>query len=301
LSPRPRLPVPETPPQALRLVAAVLTVAIVLVLGAFGSAEPPAPEYHRYVAFGDSYTAAPFVPLSEVAHGCYRSSNNYPHLVAAALHLADLRDRSCTGARTADLLGRQTTARGERVAPQLTALTADTDLVTVGLGANNEHLYARLATQCRKLRTICPLHDQRQALGATVDRLRPALVSALEEIRDRAPRARILLVGYPKLLPQRGNCAKLPRFRPEDRATFRNINFRLRLEMAAAAREAKVEFVDFYTASIGHDVCAQHPWVQGRKGNGHVGAALHPLPAGQAALARMIVARLRTPPPEVGR
>lgn len=292
-----RLPVPETPSQALRLVAAVLTVAIVLVLGAFGSPDKVAPEYHRYVAFGDSYTAAPFVPLNDVAHGCYRSDNNYPHLVARALHIEDLHDRSCSGAQTADLLGRQTTVRGERVPPQMDALTASTDLVTIGLGANNYRLYARMATQCRKLRTICPLYDQRQSLRWIVDQLKPALVSSLDEIRDRAPRARILLVSYPKLLPQHGSCAKLPRFRPQDRATFREINLHLRDQMEQAAKEADVEFVDFYTASIGHDVCARHPWVQGRKGNGHVGAALHPLPAGQAALARLVTARLRTPPP----
>ena len=40
-----------------------------------------------YVALGDSYTAAPFVPLTDVASGCYRSSNNYPRLLAAALHI----------------------------------------------------------------------------------------------------------------------------------------------------------------------------------------------------------------------
>ena len=32
---------------------------------------------------GDSFTAAPFVPLTDVAYGCYRSSNNYPSLLAA--------------------------------------------------------------------------------------------------------------------------------------------------------------------------------------------------------------------------
>jgi lysophospholipase L1-like esterase len=292
------LPVPETSSQALRLVAAVLTVAIVLVLGAFGSEDTaPTPEYHRYVAFGDSYTAAPFVPLNDVAHGCYRSSNNYPHLVAQTLHIESLRDRSCTGAQTADLLGSQTTARGERVPPQMAALSRSTDLVTIGLGANNYRLYARMATQCRKLRTICPLYDERTTLRWIVDQLGPALVTALEEIHDRAPRARILLISYPKLLPQQGSCAKLPRFRPQDRATFREINLRLRDQMRAAAREAHVEFVDFYTASIGHDVCSRDPWIQGRKGNGHVGAALHPLAAGQAALARLIAARLREPAP----
>jgi hypothetical protein len=85
--------------------------------------------------------------------------------------------------------------------------------------------------------------------------------------------------------------------RPRDRATFRAINLRLREGMRAAAKDAGVEFVDFYAASSGHDVCSRHPWIQGRVGSSRHGAALHPLPAGQAALARMIERVLRTAPP----
>ncbi len=140
----------------------MLTVALVLLLGGFGTKDPDGPTYHHYVAMGDSFTAAPFVPLNDVAYGCNRSSNNYPHLVAEALHIDDLRDRSCTGAQTVDLYGRrQVTASGQSVPPQFDALSAKTDLVTVGIGANNGRLYAKLATVCRKMTQICPLYDER--------------------------------------------------------------------------------------------------------------------------------------------
>jgi lysophospholipase L1-like esterase len=296
-----RLRVPHTPEQALRLVAAVLTVVLVVLLGGLGTPDPDGPTYHHYVAMGDSFTAAPFVPLNDVAYGCNRSSNNYPHLVARALHIDDLKDRSCTGAQTIDLYGRrQRTADGQSVPPQFTALSADTDLVTVGIGANNGRLYARLATVCRKMTTICPLYDERAALEAIVDSLQPELVSTLDQVRERAPNARVLLIGYPKLLPARGDCLRLPRMRPQDRATFRAINLRLRYEMRDSAKEAGVEFVDFYQASIGHDVCARHPWVQGRVGSRHHAAALHPLPSGQAALARLVEHTLSSRPPKTG-
>jgi lysophospholipase L1-like esterase len=296
-----RLPRPQTPEQALRLVAAVLTVALVLLLGGLGSKPPDGPTYHHYVAMGDSFTAAPYVPLNDVAYGCNRSSNNYPHLVAQSLHIADLKDRSCTGAQTVDLYGRrQSTSDGQSVAPQFTALSSSTDLVTVGIGANNGRLYAKMATVCRKMRTICPLYDDRAALSAIVDRLAPELVWTLRQVRELAPRARVLLISYPKLLPQRGDCPRLPRMRSRDRATFRGVNLRLRHAMRDAAQEAGVEFVDFYRASIGHDVCSRHPWVQGRVGSSRQGAALHPLPAGQAALARLIQEVLRRDPPKTG-
>lgn len=296
-----RLTRPHTPEQALRLVAAVLTVLLIVLLGGLGTKDPEGPTYHHYVAMGDSFTAAPFVPLNDVAYGCNRSSNNYPHLVAQALHIDDLQDRSCTGAQTVDLYGRrQRTADGQSVPPQFTALSARTDLVTVGIGANNGRLYAKMATVCRKSAKVCPLYDQRDDLATIVEQLGPELVSTLDQIKDLAPKARVLLIGYPKLLPQQGNCLRLPRFRPEDRATFRDMNLRLRHEMADSAEEAGVEFVDFYEASIGHDVCARHPWVQGRVGNSRQGAALHPLPAGQAALARLVERQLSTEPPETG-
>ncbi len=271
---------------------------VVVLLGSIGTRDSVRPTYHHYVAMGDSYTAAPFVPLTDVAYGCFRSSNNYPKLVAAALRVDDLQDRSCSGATTADLPGRQRTVRGMSVPPQFDALSRATDLVTVGIGANNYHLYARLATVCRRTQKICPLYDERATLGRIVDKVGPALVDTLEQIKKLSPNARVLLVGYPKLLPQRGDCLRLPRMRPRDRATFRNINLRLRHQMRDAATETGVEFVDFYRASIGHDVCSRHPWIQGRTGNGRQGAALHPLPAGQAALAKLVEAILRREPPQ---
>ncbi len=282
------LPHLRIPHQALRLVAAVLTVVLVLLLARGGASERARPTYHHYVAMGDSYTAAPYVPLTDVALGCHRSRNNYPSLLAAALHIDDLQDRSCSGAQTKDLPGRQITSLGVAVPPQVEALSKDTDLVTLGIGANNQHLYARIATVCRLSKGICRLYDRRQTLGRIVDELRTPLVSTLERVKELAPNARVLLVGYPKLLPAQGDCARLPRMRPEDRATFRQINLRLRHEMQAAADEAEVEFVDFYAASYGHHVCAREPWVQGRTGSARLGAALHPLPAGQTALARLI-------------
>ncbi len=83
--------------------------------------------------------------------------------------------------------------------------------------------------------------------------------------------------------------------RGQDRATFRDISLRLRYGMRDAAREAGVEFVDFYAVSAGHDICSRHPWVQGRVGNRR-GAGMHPLATGQAALARTIEEVLRREP-----
>ena len=100
-----------------------MTVVLLVLLGTVGASDRARPAYDSYVSLGDSYTAAPFVPLTDVASGCYRSSNNYPRLLAAALHVDELDDRSCSGAQTQDLPQSQRTSFGATVPPQFAALT----------------------------------------------------------------------------------------------------------------------------------------------------------------------------------
>ena len=291
------LRLPQTPRQVLRIVAALTTVIIVILLGSVGTSERSRPTYHHYVALGDSFTAAPFVPLTDVAYGCYRSSNNYPNRLASLLHIEDLKDRSCSGARTAELVGSQTTRGGMSVPPQLDALSERTDLVTVGIGVNNHHLYARMATVCRRSpgsagsTTSASARLERRPGPA---RARPGPRSDQGAGAERAGAPR----GLPEDAAVRGGCPRLPRMRGLDRGTFRDISLRLRYGMRDAAREAGVEFVDFYAVSAGHDICSRHPWVQGRRNR--KGAGLHPLAAGQAALARTIEQTLRVEPRRTG-
>lgn len=279
--------------------AVVAVVALVLGLsGVIGGSDRTAPTYDHYVAIGDSFTAAPFVPVTDIARGCFRSANNYPQQLAVSLRIENLRDNSCTGATTDDTEGRQLIAGRLTVPAQFGGLTERTDLVTIGLGFNDNRLYARMNSLCRRSNRICRLADERDNLRDIVDQVRPALVHVIDGVEERSPRARILLVTYPRLLPARGTCAELPRFRPQDRETYRDIQRRLRAQMLAAAQETGVEFIDFYRHSFGHDICARNPWVEGRVGSRYRAAPLHPMAAGQRALARIIETALRRPAPE---
>lgn len=280
-----------------RIVLPLLLVALAVVVAGLAPTPQREPTYTRYVAFGDSFTAAPYVPVTDLAAGCLRSDGNYPSQIARTLRVAVFEDRSCTGAQVADLYAGQRTRLGLGVPPQLAALTPDTDLVTIGLGFNDGRLYGRIASRCRQAPGICRLADERPYLESIVNRVASTLTGALVDIKERAPRARVLLVGYPRMLPPRGDCLALPRFRPEDRQTFRDLNAELVAQMELAARVADVEYVDFYARSFGHDICATRPWVEGRAGDDGRAAAMHPLPAGQRALAELVVSTLRRPPP----
>ena len=122
----------------LRLLAlGVLLVALTVQAPASQAQTDPL----RYVALGDSYVAAPLVPITDVANGCFRSSNNYPAIVAKKLG-AKLDDRSCGGATTAHIL-----SPWAELAPQVDAVTADTRLVTITIGGNDVN-FAGVMTDC---------------------------------------------------------------------------------------------------------------------------------------------------------
>lgn len=272
-----------------------------------GDSDLPAPvqepAYSRYVALGDSFTAGPFVPTTDVANGCFRSNGNYPALVAERLDVEELVDVSCSGASTPDLTDPQPTVQDAVVPPQLRSLTEDTDLVTLGIGGNDFNVFGTLLETCTRLGeqdpqgSPCSDYLERRGIDPTAqtDRIADRVAAALAEVKRRAPDARVLLVGYPRIAPATGTCrARLP-FAAGDYRQGSRIASSLNDALREAARVARVEFVDVYAASRGHDVCAEEPWVNGQITDRSAALAFHPLPAGMEAVADLVVAALRKP------
>lgn len=289
-------------------VAAVLALALTAACsGDTGGAATGAEEReeafspHRYVALGDSFTAAPFVPSSVDARGCYRSTGNYPALVAATFPEAESIDVSCSAAQTTDMARRQTTATGERVAPQFKALTADTDLVTVGIGGNDFDVFRTLITRCPELAASAPdgapcrtemTEGGKDTLKSAVDRTQKRVRTVLEQIRDRSPEARVLLLNYPQILPATGACADIP-LASGDYAYAREVSEHLDRALRTAAERGGAELVDLWSASDGHDVCAAEPWVNGATTDFSRALEYHPFAEGQEAAAELVLETLR--------
>lgn len=242
-----------------------------------------APE-RSYVALGDSYTAAPLISDDPVADGCLRSSVNYPALVADELGYA-LTDVSCSGATTANLRAPQPTTTGD-VPPQLDALEEDTALVTVGLGGNDDEVFARLI-RCATGQSPC---RDRSGLESAVDGLGEHLTDAIGAIRERAPRAQVVVVGYPQIIDPQADCPDRLPVPAELRPFLAGLNERIHTVQERAARAADAPYVDLYGASAAHGVCADEPWVNGLETTPGVGLAVHPLAAGQAAAAELVLA-----------
>lgn len=251
--------------------------------------------YDEYVALGDSYTAGPLIPPTDTSTACLRSAVNYPALVAQAMPGTALTDVSCSGAATENMTAPQRGMTGA-VPPQFDALRRGTDLVTIGLGGNDDGLFGAMLGRCTKLRATEPtgspcvtrLGDR---LDPTLERTESSLVAVVAGVRRRSPQARILMVGYPQIVPESGTCADLP-LADGDYAFARQINHELTEAVEDAAEEADVEYVDLWEPSAGHDICADDPWINGRVTSAQRALAYHPLAVEQQEVAQLVLDQL---------
>lgn len=224
----------------------------------------------RYVALGDSYTSGPGLGEPTGADGCQQTDGNYPHLLAAQLDL-DLVDVSCGGATTNDLTRGQRPAGGDKVDPQLDAVTEGTDLVTLSIGANNEDVYGNLVLTCARLAAQQPdgepctdaADEDPGRLRRIYEDVKDDIVRTIGKILDKAPDARIVIVSYPQFFPNGGEpCPELP-LAAGDYPFAHEVMARFVAAQTDAAREAGTEFIDVWTATEGHDICAPEPWAAG--------------------------------------
>jgi lysophospholipase L1-like esterase len=282
--------------------AGVVAVCLLAVTAAppGAAAEPAGPV--RYVALGDSYTSGPGIPnQSTDAPACRRSDHNYPHLVAAALGPGRFTDVSCAGATTDHMASPQPLGGGLSNAPQLDALDADADLVSLGIGGNDIR-FGEIAVTCAGLSVLFPLgapcrhHYERHGdeVGTRLDATAPRIAAVLAAIRERAPAARILLVGYPVILPAAGpGCWPVMPIAVGDVAWLRGVEGRLNAMLAELAAAAGATYVDTYASSVGHDVCRLpgRKWVEGFVPTAPA-SAVHPNALGMANTADQVLAAL---------
>lgn len=269
-----------------------------------------------YVALGDSYTSGLQIqPQVGTPAGCARSGVNYPSLVAKRLNVTKFTDVSCSGARTYDLTAAQQTSGGANP-PQLDAITSTTVLVTIGIGGNDagfsevlgrcvaESLRQYLtgstptAAPCSAYYANGPGRDEIQnKTNATGDRLG----NALREIKRRAPQAKVLLIGYPALLPSDPAVCRSTMgltISAADLSFLAGQEQQLNAMLKRTALAAGVEFVDTYGGSVGHDMCAGPAgrWVEPPAPADGL-APIHPNAAGQQGMAGAVLNALGVPRP----
>jgi lysophospholipase L1-like esterase len=244
------------PARRLALAAACAAVALAAT-GAQAAQAATGPL--RYVALGDSYSAASGVlpPDPSAAPECARSILNYPHVIAGQTG-AQLTDVTCGGADTGDYFASQYPGVG----PQLDALAKDTQLVTMTIGGNDSGVFINTIQACGTagLTTLgqgSPCKDQ---YGSSFqDTIRtttyPSLVNALRAVHAKAPRAKVAILGYPWIMPATGGCYPVMPVAQGDVPYVRGIQATLNDAVKRAAAATGTTYVDFTTVSDGHDAC----------------------------------------------
>lgn len=247
-----------------------------------------------YVALGDSYTAGPLIPdLRLDPASCLRSTHNYPAYLAAYLSVRRYTDVSCSGATTRDAASRQQSSFGSNATsqrPQLDAVRGGTDLVSVGLGGNDFGLFSALTAASGGASPDVLLEHARA--------VRPRIAALVRAVHARAPRAVVVVVGYPKVLPSGTTCRSVP-LPASGYAAADRVEQGLNASLRAAAKATGASYVDVYAASRGHDACAgSAAWINGANGDSSRAAAFHPFETGMKGAAAAIYTALtgRTPP-----
>ncbi|USQ85181.1 SGNH/GDSL hydrolase family protein [Streptomyces phaeoluteigriseus] len=213
-----------------------------------------------YAALGDSYSAGSGVlPVDLTNLLCLRSTANYPHVIASRTG-ARLKDVTCGAAQTKDF----TRSQYPGVAPQVNALDAGTDLVTLTIGGNDNGTFINAVTACAAAGVLSggrgsPCKDSN---GTSFDdeidaSTYPALKAALGSVRAKAPNARVAVLGYPWITPATADPScfvKLP-IASGDVPYLRGIQAHLNAVVRRAAEETGSVYVDFSRVSDGHDAC----------------------------------------------
>jgi GDSL-like lipase/acylhydrolase family protein len=184
-----------------------LLLAAVCALATLAFALPAQAAGPRYVALGDSYSAASGVlpPDLSAPLQCLRSTRNYPHVIAAATG-AQLVDVTCGAAETSHYFESQYPG----VAPQLDALKADTQLVTMTIGGNDSGVFINAILSCGAagILTLGQGSPCKNQYGSSFEdtintTTYPSLVKALTAVRAKSPNAKVGILGYPWIMQRR--------------------------------------------------------------------------------------------------
>lgn len=264
----------------------------------------------RYVALGDSYASGEgaYATAADVASGnrCHRTSQSYVHSLARTFRFAGgTRFRACSGATTRDVLA----GRGGEPS-QAAQVDRRTSLVTMSVGGNDVG-FARVLARC--VVTTAEAGGCRAQSDQIADRmagLRRTLPEVLRAIRGKAPSARVLVLGYPRIFAETtaggfGGIAVADQQWLNARG--RDLNQLIRgavreadQRIVASGGVGSVEFVDASSGFAGHEVGSPEPFVNGLQVDLATLAvqprSFHPTTAGYQRLAGLFARQIRTGP-----
>ncbi|WP_017612682.1 SGNH/GDSL hydrolase family protein [Nocardiopsis salina] len=257
----------------------------------------------NYVALGDSFSsgdgAGDYDPSTAEPGGCWRSENAYPRLIAEDYEFSGtLAFFACSAHKGEEMLGQIGTPES-----QIERVTDHTSLVTVGIGGNDLGFIPVLRTCMVRMpileNTACV--DQEDEIADRMEQFEETLTDVLEEIHDRAPDARILVLGYPRLFPEDpsgmyytlsvSDQLWLNSVAQRFNETIRDTVYRVDGDVYGEREVGSAEYVNVFSALNGYEVSADEAWLNGIV-LGELGeglevdrASFHPTAEGQMSIA----------------
>lgn len=287
-----------------------------------------------YVALGDSYSSGEGLKPFFEPGPCHRSTKAFPtQVLLPGTDTTWYSQRStsgfdwgflaCSGATSDDVIASQVDKPKKKGNENYARLGANTQLVTITAGGDDAR-FRDVLTFCALGHTSCS--DDAFGKQKTLDiwltkrmkTLRPKLSATYQAIHAKAPRARILVLGYPQLFPDsraEQNCVYLKQrkltldgktysvlFSHAEQNFLRQADERLNKTIKTATSDSGVaEFVPVLPAFVDHEVCGSggawvnHVSVKVIDKRPYVAAAdksFHPTAAGQTAYASLVNALL---------
>jgi lysophospholipase L1-like esterase len=221
-----------------RPVFAVVLAALTVI----GLASPASAASGKYVALGDSYSSGTGAGSYGSSGSCKRSANSYPQLWANANAPASFAFVACSGAVTNDVLNNQ-----------VSAITSDTALVTISIGGNDAG-FADVMTACNTGSDASCVSRNQTAQNFARTTLPGRLNNVYTQIRNRAPSARVVVLGYPHIYQLNGGC--WVGLSETKRAAINQSSDVLATVTAGRASAYGFTFLDARNTFTGHEICA---------------------------------------------
>ncbi|GHH83669.1 lipase 1 [Streptomyces sulfonofaciens] len=225
-------------------VLATLALAMGISLVLTGPAQAAGP---AYVALGDSYSSGNGAGNYDSSSGdCHRSLSSYPYLWKNAHAPSSFADTACSGAVTTDVTN-----------SQLGPLNASTGLVSLTIGGNDAG-FADVMTTCVTGSDSTCVNRVSQAESYAQNTLPARLDATYNAIHAKAPNAKVVVLGYPRIYTLGVFCVGLSdtKHRKIDEAadTLNNV-------IKARAIAHGFVFGDVSRAFNGHELCSGDDWL----------------------------------------
>jgi lysophospholipase L1-like esterase len=245
------------------------TFSALVALGAAAAltvSAAPAQAANSYVALGDSYSSGTGTrTYINDGTSCQRSVYAYPSLISANKGLI-LNFRACSGAKVADVTN-----------TQLSALTTTTTQVSISVGGNDAG-FADVLTECAQPGWMSDCNGAIDGAQNIINTTLPTRLSTLyAAIRSKAPNAKVVVVGYPRIF-QGEDCNAFTWFSPAEETRLNQTADLLNSKTSAQASAKGFTFVNPTSRFTGHAVCDDVEWLNGL--SNPVGESYHPNVAG---------------------